>query len=400
MENEQNNIESGYLPKTWSKRGRKSTCKKDIRRCSSGSQHFESSDPIPVDNGRIDPCSCEICTFNNNSEDAGDDRQINVDLASASSNYTDVSDDRTSMLRDEAIGSEETITVNLCGIRFGRASRIYHFDTGGLELCQGDWVIVKTEKGTGLGYVVVPPFDKEMEPSQLEGLRRVLRKAGRTDFDQFERCKQREREAFAYCLDRIEALGLPMKLVAVECFFDSSKYVFYFTAEGRVDFRELVKQLVARFPVRIEMRQIGVRHEAKMIGGLGTCGQELCCSRFLTDFRPVSVRMAKTQNLSLNPTKISGVCGRLMCCLGYEHEIYEEFKKGLPKIGRRVKTPKGEGVVIKQNPLTETILLQVDELTTLEVRREDVVDGLPAYWGCEDEESETIDAADDEDSFE
>ncbi len=264
-------------------------------------------------------------------------------------------------------------TVNVAGIRFGYACKIYHFDAGDMDLAASDRVIVKTEKGLGLGVVAVPPFERELEASQLEGLRKIIRKAGKVDFDQRARCVQRESEAYAYCVERIESLGLPMKLVAVECFFDGSKYVFYFTAEGRVDFRELVKQLVARFPVRIEMRQIGVRHEAKMTGGLGCCGQELCCSRFLVDFRPVSVKMAKTQNLSLNPTKISGVCGRLMCCLGYEHEIYDKFKRGLPRVGKTVKTRKGDGTVLKHNSLSETISVALDEETVIEVTREDIV---------------------------
>ena len=191
--------------------------------------------------------------------------------------------------------------VNVVGIRFGYACKIYHFDAGDMDLTAGDWVIVKTEKGTGLGQIALAPFERLMDASQLEGLRKVIRKAGKVDFDQKERCAQREAEAYAYCLERIEALELPMKLVGVECYFDGSKYVFYFTSEGRVDFRELVKQLVSRFPVRIEMRQIGVRHEAKMTGGLACCGQELCCARFLTDFRPVSVKMAKNQKPFAEP---------------------------------------------------------------------------------------------------
>jgi len=400
MVDENNNNENEYLPRSWSKRGGKIRLRKNGDRSESAGDIVESPSPAKVDNGRETSCSCGTCILKGDPRSLSTAHHVTTERDAGIASEKKSSDEGSYPLRNGGVRGEDRITVNVCGVRFGRASRIYNFDTGGLELLHGDWVIVKTEKGTGLGYVAVPPFDKEMEASQLEGLRRVVRKAGRTDFDQLDRCKQREREAFAYCLDRIVALGLPMKLVAVECFFDSSKYVFYFTAEGRVDFRELVKQLVARFPVRIEMRQIGVRHEAKMIGGLGTCGQELCCSRFLTDFRPVSVRMAKTQNLSLNPAKISGVCGRLMCCLGYEHDIYEEFKKGLPKIGKRVKTPKGEGVVIKQNPLTETVLLQVDEEITVEVRREDVVDGLSGYWGCEDEDFETIDALDEEDLFE
>lgn len=266
------------------------------------------------------------------------------------------------------------LSVRIAGVRFSRAGKIYHFEAGDLELLQGDFVVVKTEKGMGLGHVAIAPRDTEIEEAHRDTLRSIMRKAGKTDFDQKARCSQREAEARAYCLERIEALGLPMKLVSVESFFDGSKYVFYFTAEGRVDFRELVKQLVARFPVRIEMRQIGVRHEAKMTGGIASCGQELCCCRFLTDFRPVSVKMAKTQNLSLNPTKISGVCGRLMCCLAYEHDIYEEFKKGLPKVGKTVTTSQGEGVVVKYNPLKETVCIRVEEDTLVEVTRDKILD--------------------------
>lgn len=265
------------------------------------------------------------------------------------------------------------VKLTLVGVRFGYACKIYHFDAAGIDLQVGDQVVVKTEKGLGLGTISLGPFEKELEAAQLEGLRKILRKAGRVDFDQKARSAQREAEAYVFCLDRIEELSLPMKLVNVESYFDGSKYVFYFTAEGRVDFRELVKQLVARFPVRIEMRQIGVRHEAKMTGGLGCCGQELCCSRYLVDFRPVSVKMAKTQNLSLNPSKISGVCGRLMCCLAYEHEIYEEFRKGLPRVGKTVKTTRGEGVVLKHNPLGESVFVRFDEDTVVEYTRDDLI---------------------------
>jgi cell fate regulator YaaT (PSP1 superfamily) len=265
------------------------------------------------------------------------------------------------------------IRVTIVGIRFNYAGKIYHFDSDDLELAVGDRVVVKTEKGLGLGRTAVAPRPMDIEPALLEGLRKVLRKAIREDFEQQERCVRKEQIAHAYCEARIAALNLAMKLVGVECFFDCSKYVFYFTAEGRVDFRELVKQLVQRFPVRIEMRQIGVRHEAKMIGGLASCGQELCCARFLNDFRPVSVKMAKTQNLSLNPGKISGVCGRLMCCLAYEHEIYEAFRKGVPKVGKTVMTPKGPGVIIKLNPLTETVQVRLDESVVVEIPRKDLL---------------------------
>ncbi|MGC8603872.1 MAG: PSP1 domain-containing protein, partial [Desulfomonilaceae bacterium] len=268
------------------------------------------------------------------------------------------------------------VTVRITGIRFGYACKIYYFDASDMDLNYGEWVIVKTEKGLGLGQVALPPFEKQIEVTQAETLRRIVRKGTKVDLDQKERCCQRESEAHIYCLDKIEELCLPMKLVSVECFFDCSKYVFYFTSEGRVDFRELVKLLVSRFPVRIEMRQIGVRHEAKMTGGIACCGQELCCSRFLTDFRPVSVKMAKNQNLSLNPTKISGVCGRLMCCLSYEHDIYEDFSKSLPKVGKLVATTKGEGCIIKHNPLEETVMIKLGDDTIIDVRPEDILGAL------------------------
>jgi cell fate regulator YaaT (PSP1 superfamily) len=277
---------------------------------------------------------------------------------------------------DEEERPSAHIKVRVVGIRFGYASKIYRFDPADLDLVPEDWVIVKTEKGLGLGRVASAPYEVEMDSAQLEGLRKVLRKAGKGDFDQRERLAQKEAEAYTYCAERIETLGLQMKLVAVECYFDGSKYIFYFTADGRVDFRELVKQLVTRFPVRIEMRQIGVRHEAKMVGGMACCGQELCCSRYLIDFRPVSVKMAKVQNLSLNPTKISGVCGRLMCCLGYEHEIYEAFVHGLPKVGRTVCTTKGQGPVVKYNPLDETISVRLDGDTIVDVRKDEILDDL------------------------
>ncbi|MHB8205002.1 MAG: PSP1 domain-containing protein [Desulfomonilaceae bacterium] len=282
---------------------------------------------------------------------------------------------QTTLLTPQAQGHDLTV-MRITGIRFGYACKVYHFDAGDIALDYGDWVVVKTEKGMGLGQVALPPFEKEIDATQAETLRKIIRKGGKVDIDQKERCCQRESEAYVYCLDRIDELALPMKLVSVECFFDCSKYVFYFTSEGRVDFRELVKLLVSRFSVRIEMRQIGVRHEAKMTGGIACCGQELCCSRFLTDFRPVSVKMAKNQNLSLNPTKISGVCGRLMCCLSYEHDIYEDFSKGLPKVGKLVATSKGEGCIVKHNPLEETVLVKMADDTTIEVRPEDVLGEL------------------------
>ncbi len=300
-----------------------------------------------------------------------DDEEFHDDLTAAQV-ISHCGQAQTTALRTQQHAPSLTV-MRITGIRFGYACKVYHFDAGDIPLDYGDWVVVKTEKGLGLGQVALPPFEKEIDASQAETLRKIIRKGGKVDIDQKERCCQRETEAYIYCVDRIEELSLPMKLVSVECFFDCSKYVFYFTSEGRVDFRELVKLLVSRFPVRIEMRQIGVRHEAKMTGGIACCGQELCCSRFLTDFRPVSVKMAKNQNLSLNPTKISGVCGRLMCCLSYEHDIYEDFSKGLPKVGRLVATSKGEGCIVKHNPLEETVLVKTADDTIIEVRPEDVL---------------------------
>jgi cell fate regulator YaaT (PSP1 superfamily) len=328
----------------------------------------------PVDEAPCRYCPNSVCSEPlDEDEDASTELQAFDDLAAIADSetltWTKPAESAICPVDDTDAAEVARVSVNVLGIRFGYAGRIYHFDATDLDLAMGDWVLVKTEKGLGLGQVAVPPVQREISATQLEGLRKVIRKATKADFDQKMRCARREKEAFTYCQEMIETLGLPMKLVTTECFFDGSKYVFYFTAEGRVDFRELVKLLVARFPVRIEMRQIGVRHEAKMTGGLACCGEELCCSRFLTDFRPVSVKMAKTQNLSLNPTKISGVCGRLMCCLAYEYDIYDEFRKGLPKVGKKVNTSKGEGVVLKHDPLTETILVRIDEETTLELTK-------------------------------
>lgn len=397
MSNDQNKSEISYLPRSWgpAARSRDKLPKPEMESDVGESflpveQHMEASQVGTNDAPPIEPTSQEEqvrapeadSTERRRTHRAPRFKKQDQTVDGESTELAAVAEDSEvsettgpEFLEDAPGGSDssERITVKVCGIRFSYASKIYHFESGAMEVDYGDWVVVKTEKGLGLGQVALPPFEKHIHVSQLEGLRKIIRKGGKVDLYQKERCREREAEARAYCLDRIEELALPMKLVAVECFFDGSKYVFYFTSEGRVDFRELVKQLVARFPVRIEMRQIGVRHEAKMTGGLAGCGQELCCSRFLTDFRPVSVKMAKNQNLSLNPTKISGVCGRLMCCLGYEHETYEEFSRGLPKVGRMVKTQSGDGLVVKHNPLEETILVKIDEETQVEVKREHII---------------------------
>lgn len=213
--------------------------------------------------------------------------------------------------------------IKVVGIRFKRAGKIYYFDPDELELALGDRVIVETARGVEFGEIVVNPklvSEEEVVPP----LKKVIRKATEEDCNQVEENSSREKDAFQVCLRKIHDHQLPMKLVDVEFTFDGNKIIFSFTAEGRVDFRELVKDLAAVFRTRIELRQIGVRDEAKMLGGVGSCGRILCCSSFLGDFEPVSIRMAKDQRLSLNPTKISGICGRLMCCLKYENSSYEE----------------------------------------------------------------------------
>jgi cell fate regulator YaaT (PSP1 superfamily) len=211
---------------------------------------------------------------------------------------------------------------NIVGVRFKKASKVYDFDCGGLDLKPGVIVIVEVEKGLGMGTVVSGPREPNPTAKSRE-LKKVIREAGTVDMERRGFNSEREDEAFWICREKIEKFKLPMKLVRVEYLFDSSKAIFYFTSDTRVDFRELVKNLASEFHTRIEMRQIGVRDEAKMIGGIGPCGRMLCCSAFLSDFEPVTIKMAKEQNLALNPVKISGICGRLMCCLSFEYYSYK-----------------------------------------------------------------------------
>ena len=245
------------------------------------------------------------------------------------------------------------------GIWFQRGGKVYDFDAGHFVLNRGDTVIVETEHGLALGEVVRPPVVRDDAAEDTEHpLKKVFRLATEDDLKEAEQNTSLEREAFQLCLERITARSLEMNLVKVECLFDRSKMIFYFTADGRLDFRELVRDLVSRLRVRVEMRQIGVRHEAKLLGGLGSCGRELCCCTFLRDFEPVSVKMAKEQNLSLNPTKISGLCGRLMCCLTYEYETYRELKRKLPKPGKRLVLADGQEMkVLRQNVLESKVSL-------------------------------------------
>jgi len=262
------------------------------------------------------------------------------------------------------------------GVRFKKAGKIYYFSPGKHEIILGDEVIVETVRGVECGRVVLGP--REMAENAVQPLKIVQRKATAQDLQKVEENRQQAKEAFKICENKIGVHGLPMKLVDVEYTFDLNKIIFYFTADGRIDFRELVKDLAAVFRTRIELRQIGVRDEAKLMGGMGCCGRPLCCSMFLGDFEPVSIRMAKEQNLSLNPTKISGICGRLMCCLKYECASYkkESLKHSLkpPKQGSRVASAEGEGKVISLNPKRHTATILLDSNKTLVLPWDDIVD--------------------------
>lgn len=244
------------------------------------------------------------------------------------------------------------------GVRFRGTGKAYYFDPGALTLEIGDSVIVETARGVECGEIVLGM--REAEDSEIvHPLRPVLRAATPEDLEKVEFNRKKEKEAFTVCEGKIASHGLDMKLVDVECAFDSSKILFYFTADGRVDFRELVKDLAGVFRTRIELRQIGVRDESKMLGGIGICGREFCCSKFLSDFHPVSIKMAKEQGMSLNPVKISGTCGRLMCCLQYEQEVYEELLRITPRAGSLVKTPDGNGNVVGVDLLTGTLRVRM-----------------------------------------
>ena len=250
--------------------------------------------------------------------------------------------------------------VKIIGVRFKSIGKIYYFNPDGLDISLGDSVIVETAMGIECGEVVIT--DREIDESEFSSpIKPVIRIASSQDFDVIEKNKKKEQDAFKICEEKIKKHDLKMNLIDVECTFDNNKILFYFTAESRVDFRELVKDLASVFRTRIELRQIGVRDEAKKLGGLGICGQPFCCSRFLGEFQPVSIKMAKEQSLSLNPTKISGTCGRLMCCLKYEQESYEELLKITPKVGALVKTSDGRGVVEEVNLLTGKLRVKMDK---------------------------------------
>ena len=249
--------------------------------------------------------------------------------------------------------------ANVIGVRFRTAGKIYFFSPGQLDIKVGDHVIVETARGVEFGSVVSGP--KEVEDEKImQPLKSVIRVATKEDFRKEEKNREKEKEAFEICREKIRKHGLEMKLIDAEYTFDNNKVLFYFTADGRIDFRELVKDLASVFRTRIELRQIGVRDETKIRGGIGICGRPLCCHTYLTEFAPVSIKMAKEQNLSLNPTKISGVCGRLMCCLTNEEETYEELNSRLPSIGDSVTTPeKLKGEVHSVNVLRQLVKVVV-----------------------------------------
>lgn len=275
--------------------------------------------------------------------------------------------------------------VTIVGVRFKKAGKIYYFLPGEETLTIDDGVIVETARGVEYGTVVIGPKEVAKD-SLVMPVKEVMRKATPKDLQQLEKNEEREEKAFAICLEKIAKRKLPMKLINVEYTFDMNKIVFFFTADGRIDFRELVKDLATVFRTRIELRQVGVRDEAKVLNGIGACGRPLCCSNFLGDFSPVSIRMAKDQNLSLNPTKISGVCGRLMCCLNYEDDLYKKgrdlyVKKDRtpsprdvepPGIGKEVVTDEGIGKVLKVNHHKHTVKIQLEAGRTIDLKWSDV----------------------------
>ena len=258
--------------------------------------------------------------------------------------------------------------IKVIGVRFRTAGKIYFFDPVQFDVKRGDHVIVETARGVEYGTVVCDP--KEVEEEQVvQPLKAVLRVATAKDDEQEKSNKEKEREAFKICLEKIRKHELDMKLIDAEYTFDNNKVLFYFTADGRIDFRELVKDLAAVFKTRIELRQIGVRDETKILGGIGSCGRPLCCHTHLSEFVPVSIKMAKEQNLSLNPTKISGVCGRLMCCLKHEEETYEELNKSLPNVGDFVNCIDGvRGEVHSVNVLRQLVKVIVEVNDEKEIR--------------------------------
>ena len=256
--------------------------------------------------------------------------------------------------------------AEIVGVRFKRAGKVYYFDPAGIDLKPNDHVVVETTRGLELGQVVIAP--EQVLASEVDKpLKSVVRKADPEDIKHAQELEAKEREALAECSKLVDKLDLPMKLLSAEYNLDGSRLILYFSAAERVDFRELVRELAGLLKIRVELRQMGPRDEAKLIGGCGRCGRPLCCTDFLSEFAPVSIRMAKEQDLPLNPMKISGVCGRLMCCLVYENEQYHAMKEKLPKDGQKVSTAMGVAKVVGSSPLKETVLVELENEVTVEL---------------------------------
>ncbi len=292
--------------------------------------------------------------------------------------------------------------VDVVGIRFKKVGKVYYFDPDNLDINKGNYLIVETARGVEFGECVIG-IKQIKEEEIVAPLKKVLRIATEEDIQKHKDNKKKEKEALEICLKKVSQHKLNMKLIDVEYTFDNNKVIFYFTADGRVDFRELVKDLATIFKTRIELRQIGVRDEAKMIGGLGPCGRPMCCSTFLGDFASVSIKMAKEQNLSLNPTKISGICGRLMCCLNYEQSTYEDIRKRLPKVGSIVETVNGKGEVVSNNTVKESIKVKqkigdeeviqeykIKDIKLIKGSYEDVIDEKDIKLEIESEEDKNL----------
>ena len=292
--------------------------------------------------------------------------------------------------------------IKVVGIRFKKAGKIYYFGPNDLDIKKGDYAVVETARGIEFGECVIG-IKEIPEDDIVSPLKNVLRVADKNDIEKHKENKSKEQSALDICLKKIEEHNLQMKLIDVEYTFDNNKVIFYFTADGRVDFRELVKDLATIFKTRIELRQIGVRDEAKMLGGLGPCGRPMCCSTFLGDFASVSIKMAKEQNLSLNPTKISGICGRLMCCLNYEQSTYEDIRKRLPRVGSIVKTVEGEAEVVGNSIVKESVKakykngdeevigeFKIEDIEMIEGEYEDSIDEKEIKLEIESEEDKKL----------
>ena len=258
------------------------------------------------------------------------------------------------------------------GVSFKKVGKVYYFDPAGFDLHEGDFVIAETARGVEFGQVMVDPRDVPDEEI-VPPLKKVVRKATNGDMEQEESNREKEKQAFTTCQEKIQAHSLPMKLIDAEYCFDGSQVTFYFSAETRVDFRDLVKDLAGALKTRVQLHQVGVRDEAKLFGGMGPCGRALCCSSFLSGFDPVSMKMAKEQSLFLNPLKFSGICGKLMCCLKFEYPIYREVKARLPAVGSIVTTPKGGGKVVEVNVIKETLNVELEDGVVFQCPASDIM---------------------------